>query len=63
MYAGRRGSKADVRFYQNSKKAILFQQDPHFIAFLFVRFWEEEGGLQQEYVCTFMKMIQKMDEP
>ena len=49
-YAGRRGSKADVSFFQNLKMTILFQHNYNFIAFLFVRFWEEGGDLQKEYI-------------
>ena len=48
MYAGGRGSKADVCFFQNLKMTIIvFQLNHHFIAFLFIRFWGEGGSLQK----------------
>ena len=59
-YGGGRGSKVNVRFFQNLKikMTILFQQNHHFIAF-FMRTLSgigggggEGGDLQKEYVFT-----------
>ena len=60
---GRRGSKVDVRFFQNLKMTILFQQNHHFIVLLFLRFWGEGGGLQKEYVLYAPENDEKMDDP
>ena len=60
-YAVGRGSKEDVRFFQNSKMTILFQQNHHFIGF-FIRTLLV-GGVQKQYVLYARENYEKMDNP
>ena len=54
----------DVRFFQNLKMAKLFQQNHHFIAFLFIRFVGGGRGFVKR-VCfvMHMKTMEKIDDP
>ena len=44
MYAGGRGSKIDVHFFQTLEMALLFQQNHQFIAFFIHILWGGGGG-------------------
>ena len=44
MYAGGRGPKIDVHFFQTLEMTLLFKQNHQFIAFFIHIFWGVAGG-------------------
>ena len=67
MYAGGRGSKIDVHFFQTLEMALLFQQNHQFIPFFIHILWGVGGGVEGLYkkstFCTLVKMMIKWATP